>query len=37
MPHHPDVEAVTGARGRQLGWAEGPGGVVGADIGELMR
>ena len=28
MSHRPEVEKVTGARGRTLGWSRGPGGVV---------
>jgi len=37
MPHRPEVEKVTGARGRMLGWAGGPGGaVVVATTGMLV-
>jgi len=36
MPHRSEVEAVTGSRGRQLGWAEGPGGVVVATTGMFV-
>ena len=36
MPHRPEVEAVTGDRGRPLGWAEGPGAVVVATTGMLV-
>jgi hypothetical protein len=36
LPYRHELEALTGATDRPLGWAEGPGGVVVANAGMLV-